>query len=224
MTEERGGRTQADRGDGVRPGSGVALPRVRIVLITRGYPHVETALTAAALGRRHDADIQASHGEPASVNREIFANRFLESDGTHLLLIDEFVLPPITALDDLLAHDQPIVSGVYPQWASGRVVSSACGLTDADWPVSAPATVFPVRRTRLGCVLIRRDVFDRVPRPWFMAGEHEDGTALDDDEWFCDAVRRAGLRILCDGRVLCGQMVSGVNLLAAAGEGFRRAA
>ena len=26
---------------------------------------------------------------------------------------------------------------------------------------------------------------------------------VDDDEWFCGAVRQAGLRLLCDGRVLC---------------------
>ena len=43
-----------------------------------------------------------------------------------------------------------------------------------------------------------------------------------DDEWFCDAVRRAGLTILCDGRVTCAAVRQGTDLLAVSGRDIHR--
>jgi hypothetical protein len=41
---------------------------------------------------------------------------------------------------------------------------------------------------------------------------------ISDDEWFCTAVARAGLSIVCDGSVVCRSFRQGADLLALAGQ------
>jgi hypothetical protein len=63
---------------------------------------------------------------------------------------------------------------------------------------------------------VHRDVFVKVPAPWFLSTMTPAGL-LSDDQWFCDAVRRAGLGIRCDGRAMCSSIRQGTDLLAVAG-------
>jgi GT2 family glycosyltransferase len=78
--------------------------------------------------------------------------------------------------------------------------------------VSWGRAVFPVKQCGLGCALIRREIFDRVPFAWFHWPEEEDGTNMGEDVWFCQRVRKAGFQIFCDGTVICGHVKSNFDL------------
>jgi hypothetical protein len=195
--------------------------RIHIALFTPGYPYVDAAVRAVELARRQGARFSRSIGEPLSLHRDQFARGFLESDATHALLLEGDVVPPADVLERLLAADTSMVTAVYHQWVDERLATSVQAVTDRTWSEKVAARIFPVRRCRLGCVLLRRDLFVRVPGPWFLSTMTAAGFVAD-DEWFCGAVRNAGVPILCDGSVICASLRQGVDLLAIAGGNIRR--
>ena len=189
--------------------------QLHIALFTTGYPYVDAVLRAADLSRRHGAGLSRSIGEPLSVRRDQFARWFTTSPATHALFLEGDVVPPADVVDRLLKLNAPVATAVYPQWDE-RLITSVQALADSTWSDSVPRSVFPVRRCLLGCVLVHRDVFAALSSPWFLSTIT--GTRfIADDEWFCDAVHRAGLQILCDGEATCASMRQGTDLLALMG-------
>ena len=53
-----------------------------------------------------------------------------------------------------------------------------------------------------GCMLIKTEVFNHIPEPWFRTVDEED-CQITDDAWFCDRVLDAGFKILADTNVIC---------------------
>lgn len=194
---------------------------LHVALFTTGYPYVDAAVRAVALADRHHASFSRSIGEPFSLRRDSFARWFLEQGGSHALLLEDDVVPPEDVLDRLLRIDGPVVTATYPRWHDGRLTTNAQAIGDPGWSDRVPRRVFPVRRCRLGCVLVRREVFERVPPPWFMGVVSAD-RFVEDDEWFCDAVRRARMPILCDGTTVCSAVRQGTDLLSLARGGLHR--
>jgi hypothetical protein len=125
-------------------------------------------------------------------------------------------VPPEDVIDRLLLVGAPVATAVYPQWVDERLSTNVQAAADATWSDRVPAAVFAVRRCLLGCVLVHRDVFAKLPAPWFLSTMTSTGL-LSDDQWFCDALRRAGLAIRCDGRALCASVRQGTDLLAVTG-------
>jgi hypothetical protein len=195
--------------------------RIHIALFTPGYPFVDAVLRAVQLSRRRGATLSRRIGEPLGPSRDLFAQSLLESDATHGLLLEGHVVPPEDVLDRLLLVRAPVATAVYPQWVDERLSSNVQATTDATWSDRVPPAVFSVRRCLLGCVLVQRDVFVNIPAPRFLSTMTGNGL-LPDDKWFCDAVRRAGLGIRCDGRVLCTSVRQGMDLLAATGGSIQR--
>jgi Glycosyl transferase family 2 len=62
--------------------------------------------------------------------------------------------------------------------------------------------VFPCWGIGTGCLLIRMDVFDQIPEPWFKTTS-EPGFSETDDLYFCEKLARAGYGVLAHGGVLC---------------------
>lgn len=189
---------------------------VQVALFTPGYPHVDVVLRAIDLARRHGGAFMRCVGEPLAPVRDQFVRQFLDSTATHALLLEGDVLPPPDAVDRLLKVDAAVASAVYPQWADDRLVTNVQALTDSGWSARVPARVFPVRRCLLGCVLVRREAFATLTAPWFLSTMSATRFVAD-DEWFCNAVRRAGLRLLCDGGTVCTMLRQGADLLALTG-------
>jgi hypothetical protein len=194
----------------------VSGDRVHVALFTPGYPYVDAVLRAVKLSQRQGASLSRSIGEPLASHRDRLARWLLDSEATHALLLEGDVVPPEDVLDRLLLVGAPVVTAVYPHWVDERLATNVQATADATWSDKVPPAVFTVRRCLLGCVLVHRDVFASVPPPWFLSTMTGTGL-LSDDKWFCDAVRRAGLGIRCDGRVMCSSIRQGTDLLAVAG-------
>jgi hypothetical protein len=183
-----------------------------VAMPTRGFPWVRSILYAQQLASELGGGLAIQVGQPVSVIRNRIARTFLESDCTHLLTIDDDVVPPLGALARLLAVDRPVATAVYPLYQFGRFTASVKGLHDKEWPETWPPSVFPVTQCGLGCALIHHEVFERVKFPWFHWPEDEDGVNMGEDVWFCRQVRQAGLQIFCDGTVVCGHVKSNFDL------------
>lgn len=147
----------------------------------------------------------------------ILAQNFLaDPTWTHFFHTEcDMVLQDDTIIK-LLAIDQPIVSGVY-FLRNGR--GQACLYVKAyytkDNPfVHSPVSIFPTDRPfcldpnghgglpGLGCVLFKREVFEKVTYPWFDLKEGMYGS----DMFFFTKVRDAGLDVWIEPSVHPDQM------------------
>ena len=144
--------------------------------------------------------------------RNLIAKEALEGGFDAVLMVDSDMVLPSDALALLAEGDCPVVLGTYPR--RGETAGSEVFLTgmrdftDANRVRFAdmPEGRFEAKGGGLGCALIRADALVAVPRPWFRYVEYDSGDVLSEDNYFCDACARAGLRIEADGRVRCGHV------------------
>lgn len=62
----------------------------------------------------------------------------------------------------------------------------------------------------MGFTLIRREVFDKIPRPWFKTGEETEWGWMSEDAFFCWQAKRAGFSLYAD----CGVRVPHLAVMA----------
>ena len=108
--------------------------------------------------------------------------QFLETDCTHLIMIDDdhfFVPSQNNAILKLLEDDLPIVSGLYYNRGPPyfpiilKIHSQERGMPKFEYPYKTEAEI-PKQRlietdaTGAGCLMIERSVFENIKPPWFL--------------------------------------------------------
>lgn len=134
-----------------------------------GVPH-------AAFDKIH----QLSSGIPLPNSREQMVDAVLKDPRvTHIFFLDTDMLPEGKDMNDivamLLSTNNPIACGLYrarkaegffyATWSWGKDASGKEGYVPiAQWS----GNWFPCEVTGLGCALIKREVFEKTPKPWFL--------------------------------------------------------
>lgn len=112
--------------------------------------NVEQAVAAGhvSLGWRltHDLPIPTAH--------EVVVEAGLATGAEALWMVEEDVIPPDGALLAMLASGEPLIIVDYPV---GSAPTMNCA-THRDGAID---------HCGVGCMLVAREVFDRLPRPWF---------------------------------------------------------
>ena len=159
--------------------------------------------------------------------RRALVEHFLKTDADTLVFVDsDETFAPETFVH-LYKSDLPVVSGLvfmriyhHPPCIYRRVPGSDTSISMAqevkDWMVDnkieasnspkildlpAKGNIWEIDECGTGCLAIKREVFEKVPRPWFQ-GNQEIGT----DIMFCRRVREAGIPIHVDLRVQLGHL------------------
>lgn len=139
---------------------------------------------------------------------------------THVLFVDSDTVPPMEALDDLLAHELDIVSAVTPILHYDRendkfsTMDNCFTHQDKDEKTGEVLKTHVVKRLtglqkiwRCGasCLLVKREVFEKLEKPFFKFDHNEDGTETtrSEDLYFCDKAREAGFEIYADTSIIC---------------------
>lgn len=150
-------------------------------------------------------------------------------DATHLFMTEMDMLLPDDCILKLLALDKDMACGVYflrspeqpgrgqpclykrapgIEWRkrlaareNGAYLHTPVSLFNTDKP-------FPIDCGGLGCVLIKREVFEALDQPWFdlkakTVAEH---TGYGSDMYFFTHARAKGFQLWCDPTVRCGQI------------------
>lgn len=132
----------------------------------------------------------------------------------YLFFLDSDVIPPRDAVLRLLAHDLPIVSGVYCRRSPPHAVPV---MQDAGgWVINLPASgLKEVNVVGAGCLLIRRDVLEhfvrepqRPGKPFFdwrvdLTGIPNTEPNMSEDFTFCWAAKARGYKVMVDCSVRC---------------------
>lgn len=133
-----------------------------------------------------------------------------QSTGDSILFLDDDVLPPINAITKLASHDKDIVTGLY--FAKQQPHFPQIFKKNAEDPTKYDA-VFDVEEDKLievdacgaGILLIKREVFKKLKRPFFQYEVYgEETSRKGEDFYFCEKAKEAGFSIYCDTSVLCG--------------------
>ncbi|TFH72400.1 hypothetical protein E3V39_12530 [Gammaproteobacteria bacterium LSUCC0112] len=139
---------------------------------------------------------------------------------THLFMIDSDTIPEEDALARLLSHDKEIVTGltpilnynredgdyeVYDNCFESREVDPATGNVLGTNIVKRHTGLHTVFRCGASCILIAREVFDKVGTPAFNFIPNEANTqhVRSEDIDFCDKAREVGITIYADSDVVC---------------------
>ena len=130
-------------------------------------------------------------------NREVVAARFMndQRNFTHLFFVDADMVFTSDVLDKLVAHDKDIVGARYFK-RQGKEKEPVIK-TRYDMPgVQMPDHIFKNYAVATGCLLIKREVFEKIPRPWFSMGtpERQEG----EDIYFSRRARECGIEIWID--------------------------
>ena len=153
-------------------------------------------------------------GMPFDMARNVAAMRCLEVGADWLFYLDSDVIPPKDAVLRLMAHKQPIISGMYCRRSPPHTVPVM--IKNSQWVTQfRPGSVIEVDVVGAGCLLIHRSVLEAMPpqRPgkhWFdwrvdMASlATPEMPPLSEDFTFCAHARnKLGLKILVDTSIRC---------------------
>lgn len=133
-----------------------------------------------------------------------------------LFFIDSDVFPIQDAVTRLMAHNKPVVSGIYYMkgYPAQPVIFEDFGSGPYwNYPVEE---LFPIAGSGLGCTLINMSVFDKFDEaniPYFKENwkeQNPDGSWLSvevgEDHWFFKKCKDLGIQPMCDSSVMCDHL------------------
>ena len=187
-------------------------PKVGICIPSRGEMVIGTAFDLAVMCG-YDSKFRKGHQAIYTVNgtlifdqREKLAYEAVKEGCDYILWIDADMRFPKTTIERLIAHDKPIV-GVNATTRSIPVRSTAKNL-EIDFEnkfntwkaVSSKNKTGIERVTAIGCgvMLVKKEVFEKTPRPWFWFEVLPGDKLLGEDVYFCVKAHDAGFETWVD--------------------------
>lgn len=119
---------------------------------------------------------------------------------THVLFIDDDMIVPPDGLLRLLAHNEPLVGGLYFGRQPPHLPIAYRYVEDGQW---IPVTKYgrglqEVDAIGFGFMLVAVEVLRKMERPWF-----EFSDKMGEDMYFCEQAKKLGYTILLDGDLIC---------------------
>lgn len=134
--------------------------------------------------------------------------------GEWVAFVDSDTVPLMHTIPQLLSHNLPIVGAIYVQRYAPFFTATVQAYEPAQmWKLEdlPRRGLLPVPATGTGCLLVRREVLEKVPYPWFKIGQLEPDI-LNEDVSFCMQAAEYGFptHLDCDmrvGHVLGGNVI-----------------
>lgn len=145
--------------------------------------------------------------QPVDHARNHIVEEFLKTDFDYLMMIDNDTIPPEDAIEKLLKHDKEFVSGLTPIVSGADAKILKYNAVGADDKEIKPNTGLQVSRgVGASCLLIKREVFKKIPKPYFrFKFEADNGNPcyVTEDIFFISRLINAGIIPYVDSDVVC---------------------
>ena len=177
----------------------------------------------------HDLIFDFIRGYDVATARNNIAQAAINNEADFVLMVDNDVVLPEDALLNLLEHDEDVCLGYYAHRDTDNIYrgrTCICKLGPFNYPLESEYTAQELKELReddiykiqihgggMGCALIRTDVFNRIPYPWYDWVNYADDNRgmLSEDLFFCERCRMANIPIFADTRVGCGHLLRRVQ-------------
>lgn len=181
----------------------------------------------------HDAEFEFVRGYDVATARNKAANKALERESDFLFFVDNDVVVPKDALQNLFEDTKDVCLGYYAHRGADNLYhgnTNICRLFDANgeryfhYPLESEYSGKEMLEMReagqykvkihgggMGCALIRTEVFRQMKYPWFDWVHYKSGKMLGEDLYFCESCKKKGIPIYTDTRVNCGHMLRHVQ-------------
>ena len=179
------------------------------------YQYPVSLLSIVDEFRKHGNEVITKYfvgGFPIDVVRNMIAEEFLASGFDYLVSIDAdiSVLDP-RALVASVNLRLPIVTGVYMMRHVNKtslVVEKGGKLVSLGKDELKPG-LMRVDASGMGCVVIAREVFEKVEKPWFKwTYDPHTGEGMGEDRYFFIKAKRAGIPTMANTHLRCTHTVS----------------
>jgi hypothetical protein len=200
--------------------------RGRVMIAVAAYGGVKDETVACLGDMAVDVVSKSNHGYTRAYvfngficgAREELVKHAQKEEATHILFIDaDMITPeqlPVRLMDLSLAEDLPIVAGLYAMRNHPHfhvIYKKHPELEGKFQPILVkPETyggLLKADATGFGCCLIRMDVFDKVPEPWFAL--ESKGT---EDIYFFKKANKEGYDVVIDTGLCCGHIGKPVHV------------
>lgn len=177
----------------------VKMAKICLGMAVSDYIRSRTAGMMFTLAQKYpDMKLIIHQGPYVHQNRENVARDFLQTDCTHLFFVDSDMLFKPEVLDSLIKSDKDVIGAQYYR----RVEREGVPVVNTRYNMpgmSMPNHPFVQSPLATGCLLIKREVFEKVPAPWFAVGLDEAGAWVGEDVFFSRKVGLAGIQMWMDG-------------------------
>ena len=167
----------------------IGIPTNRLI-----KPKTAKSLLELVAYSKHDYKIIVStRGYNTSENRNYIATQAVNDKCHYLFFVDDDMVVPPDTLDRLLAHNKDIVGGVYlTKYEKQEPVVEY-------FDDKRPDELFKVKAIGTGCLLIKCDVFKKIPQRWFRYEWNDNGSVKRSHDWiFCEDARKHGYDVWAD--------------------------
>lgn len=197
-------------------------PKICISIVSGGSVRTDTvACLIDSLGHLHPTEVEKYLYMPVGgyveLNRNMTIKQALQNGATHIMFIDHDMIFPGDGIKKLLEADKDVILANYN--ARG-VVSREKNIVEiastlkigkkGDYKKMDPEQLpkdklFKVAAGGTGFMMIKTEVFKKLPYPWFVAAEIE-GSWTTEDIYFCELLQEHGFEIWCDPTIKMGHI------------------
>jgi len=146
-------------------------------------------------------------------SRNILRKYCLDNNYDYFLSLEQDIVPPKDAIERLLKHNKEITSALYFYLGDDKKTllpmvwvhyedEYAKRLMIDEIPADE---IIEVVTSGLGCILIKRDVLEKIE---FRHVKNEEPW---DDLWFCEDAREKGFKVYVDTSIRCKHYVTGMD-------------
>lgn len=177
----------------------------------------------------HNAQFEFVRGYDCATARNRIAQMALDKNVDYVLMVDNDVVLPKDALQNLLDDTKDVCLGFYAHRDADNIYrgrTCVCKLYDENgvkyfnYPLESEYSAEELRQMResgrykvqihgggMGCSLIKTDVFRRIQYPWYDWVNYKSRGMLSEDLYFCEECRKNNIPVYTDSRVVCGHML-----------------
>jgi len=183
-----------------------------LIAIPCGTPYVpvDFMMSLLAMNKPVKHTYELTMGIVIDHARNRLVENALKNECTHILFLDSDMTFPTEIISQLLKHDKDIVGGIYVNRHNQNTVV-AYKKKKGELYVNLVSDEFKglieVDGIGTGALLIKTDVFKKLPKPWFRFALHKpSGSIISEDLMFCKLAQDNGYKLYCDTDCECGHL------------------
>lgn len=164
--------------------------------------------------------IVPEEGYTISENRNYIAVQALNNKSDYLLMCDDDMVFPPDTLDTLMANQKDICGVAYHSRGSSNKIKYVGGEIMSIAEINKREYInlktnkepkykktFECYATGTGIILIKCDIFYKIPRPWFEFEWYPTGQCKEGEDWmFCLKAKKIGFKIFTDPTIKIGHL------------------